>query len=391
MFVDEVQAFLRDPKRPEAAAELAEWCVQNALWEGSSGPTALGRALDRLRGRDAVEFLLAIGVELSVGPGDAWRASAGLLNQLLESTLDYRLYPYDQPEYPFGTVARLADLGVARRFQADPDVYGEAFALVPEARDLVTRVLDPDSRFRALVRTLLDVERGAVARDVAGVSGSDGGDLDYARSVAHEVRNLILPLSTAMDRLWAELGNETPDLDARSALRTRIDRALGRLNEFATEAAKISAAVAADWFRLAEIAEEAVRATEVDRNGRIGVHLAPLDGIEVEGSRGAWTLVLVNLLRNAAQVRAGTGTVWISTFTDDAGGLHLCVDDDGPGVPEELRQRVFEMGLSTHGGSGLGLWDARRTAQRAGDTLVCEASPHGGARFHFTLRTWRRT
>lgn len=94
---------------------------------------------------------------------------------------------------------------------------------------------------------------------------------------------------------------------------------------------------------------------------------------------------MVNLLRNAAQVRDGKGSVWVSTQLDDAGGLHIFVDDDGPGVPEELRERVFDLGQSSRGGSGLGLTSAMRTARASFGTLTCESSPRGGARFHFSL------
>lgn len=61
--------------------------------------------------------------------------------------------------------------------------------------------------------------------------------------------------------------------------------------------------------------------------------------VKLIGSRRDWGLRFVNLLRNAAQVRADAGLVQISATRSLGGALH--VDDDGPGVPESDRDRIF--------------------------------------------------
>ena len=276
-------------------------------------------------------------------------------------------------------------MGVAVESRGGEDPNYDRIGLHPDAVELVTRVAtEPDSRFRALARTLLDIERGRVSV-IAGVrSGVDRTDLHYARSVAHEIRNLILPLSTALNGLWEELAQPEPTPARRQKLKERITRSVDRLGEFATEAVKLSAAVAEEELRVADVVAEAIRATESERNGRINVEV-DVGPTRITGSVRDWTSVFVNLLRNAAQVRAGPGTVWISVAPDTLGGCHLYVDDDGPGVPEELREQIFDTGHSSRGGTGLGLAEARRTALLAGGTLTCEDAPQGGARFHFHL------
>ena len=282
-------------------------------------------------------------------------------------------------------MATLAAMGIAEEVGDEDDPSYHRIRLHPDAVALVTRVAtEPDSRFRALARTLLDIERGRVSV-IAGVrSGVDRTDLHYARSVAHEIRNLLLPLSTALTGLWEELAQPAPTPERRQKLRERIIRSVDRLGEFATEAVKLSAAVAEEELQVAEVVAAAVRATESERNGRIQVEVE-VGPTRITGSARDWTSVFVNLLRNATQVRAGAGTVWISAAPDTLGGCHLYVDDDGPGVPEELREQIFDSGHSTRGGTGLGLAEARRTALLAGGTLTCEVAPQGGARFHFHL------
>ena len=73
-----------------AENDLAEWCTQNALTRASGELTPLGRVLIELRGRDAVEFALAIGAELSVGPGDPWRVGPAGLAAIATEELEFR-------------------------------------------------------------------------------------------------------------------------------------------------------------------------------------------------------------------------------------------------------------------------------------------------------------
>lgn len=376
-----------EPGRMAAPADdVVAWAFENGLATTSGLPTPTGRILTELRGRDSVEFALAIGVELSVGPDDPWRLSADGLAAIAEEEQAYdESGEVEWSAFAWEAMLRLTEIGIATR-ERHPESGYDRIVLNPDARDLVLRVAtEPDSRFRALARALLDVERGRLSAEATGRGGPDLSDMSYARSVAHEIRNLTLPLSTGLNALWEELGQDQPDHERRQKLRDRITRSLDRLNEFATEAVKLSAAVAEEEIALVEVVSEAIKATESERNGRISVQTTGIETRRILGTRRDWSTAFINLLRNAAQSRAGKGTVVISTLIDDAGGLHIYVDDDGPGVPEELRERVFDFGHSTRGGSGLGLADARRTAQRSGGTLVCEAAPQGGARFHFTL------
>jgi signal transduction histidine kinase len=355
--------------------DLTRWCDEHLLIDRVGSTTGLGRLACVLRGGDAVEFLLAVGVELAVSPADPHRIGEAWLRALLEGPVSC------DPDFET-PLRRLADLGPAQREEPHPAF--ERFTLHPASVPMVRRVLDPDSRFRSLARTALEAERGLAVDGVVGRPVQESTDAHYARSVAHEVRNLLLPLQTAVGGLWEELGSDRPDLERRSALRGRIERALGRLADFASETVKLSTALVPETLRLADVVAVAIEATAVERNGRIEVSSA-LREERVVGARQDWTHAFTNLLRNAAQVRKGSGTVWVSAFVDDAGGLHLYVDDDGPGVPVEQREQVFELGYSLHGGGGFGLASARRAAHLAGGTLQCEDAPQGGARFHFTL------
>ncbi|MGB9108409.1 MAG: ATP-binding protein, partial [Telluria sp.] len=96
-----------------------------------------------------------------------------------------------------------------------------------------------------------------------------------------------------------------------------------------------------------------------------------------------------NLLRNAQKYAAHTVALHASR---DGGWLEITVDDDGPGIPEEERGRIFEPFYRLDrsrdratGGFGLGLSIARKAVALHGGMLRVERSPLNGARFVITL------
>lgn len=115
-----------------------------------------------------------------------------------------------------------------------------------------------------------------------------------------------------------------------------------------------------------------------------------LDDTELRHVRAPMELILRNLIGNAIQHHhRAKGRVWVRTIGHED-GCTLCVEDDGPGIPEKHRERVFEP-LQTlrprddGGGSGLGLSLVRRTVKQLHGYLVLRESAQGGARFVIDL------
>jgi signal transduction histidine kinase len=93
----------------------------------------------------------------------------------------------------------------------------------------------------------------------------------------------------------------------------------------------------------------------------------------------------MNLVLNAIQATPHGGSVRVVAGVE-AGAVCLCVDDSGPGVPPNARDRIFEPFFTTKdSGTGLGLPLVHSIVQQHGGTIVVEASPAGGARFHIRL------
>lgn len=109
-----------------------------------------------------------------------------------------------------------------------------------------------------------------------------------------------------------------------------------------------------------------------------------LDGdldVPIEADRDLLERALENLVENALQAGARHVTLRGGSAGDN---LLLTVEDDGPGVPAELRASVFEPGFSGRGSTGLGLAIVAQTIRAHGGSVRCAASAHGG-RFSIEL------
>lgn len=116
----------------------------------------------------------------------------------------------------------------------------------------------------------------------------------------------------------------------------------------------------------------------------VSPHLAAqLPTLQID--RRLFRQVLENLGRNALQAMPTGGRLEVMTYALPAGAA-LEFIDNGCGMDERTRERVFEAFFSTKpGGSGLGLPTAKRIVEAHGGTMICESTPGAGTRFRITL------
>ena len=111
----------------------------------------------------------------------------------------------------------------------------------------------------------------------------------------------------------------------------------------------------------------------------VEVSIASADDVVLDADPGQLGRVLTNLLINASQAMNGKGHISIEARREGAATAFL-VRDDGPGVPANLRERIFEALFTTKArGTGLGLALCRRIAEAHGGTVALEASEPGAA------------
>jgi signal transduction histidine kinase len=94
--------------------------------------------------------------------------------------------------------------------------------------------------------------------------------------------------------------------------------------------------------------------------------------------------VLVNLIDNAVKHGRPGGRVFVGVDVADQRFVRITVDDDGPGIATDDRERIFVLGAratTAANGSGIGLALVRLMLERTGGRVELEGSPLGGARF----------
>ena len=195
-----------------------------------------------------------------------------------------------------------------------------------------------------------------------------GGIARTVGVLGHELRN---PLAAAVT--GAALLRELVDADDP---RRRI------VDGVAQELQRMSALIDSylDFARCGQAKKELVRLAEV-----LAAAASRRESITVEGVLDAMVVgdaallerAFDNLIENA--FAAGATNVRIEA-RQDRGGLRLIIEDDGPGVPPELRARIFEPGYSRHGSTGLGLGFVQRVLQAHRGSIACENGARG-ARF----------
>jgi signal transduction histidine kinase len=227
--------------------------------------------------------------------------------------------------------------------------------------------------------------------------------LDQARSelialVTHELRT---PL--AVVRAYADLLADEPPLDGRSSRdpRRRATRAswhqgmvdqverLDRLVDTILESVRV---VPDQPAQLVQIDLQAIVAEVVaDLEPLLHRHPAAIAHsrrLHVLADPARLRQVLEHLLENAVKYAPPETRVELGWALVE-GVVNLAITDEGPGIPPEWREQIFEpyarRQTLTARGSGIGLYAARRLAESMGGRLWCEPAPAGGARFVLAL------
>ena len=204
-----------------------------------------------------------------------------------------------------------------------------------------------------------------------------------AAIVAHEVRNPLAGIKGAMQVLIGRGGKDEQELRVLRDIVARVDS----LNDLISDLmvfARPRPPQLAD-VELKRVASEAVTMARRDPSGE-GLDIQ-LDGdaVTVRADAELVRATLFNLLLNAGQAMGGRGHITVHV-TRDGNDASIAVQDDGPGIPEALREQVFEPFFTTKArGGGLGLAIARRTAEIHGGVLMLDCPPEGGTTMTLTV------
>lgn len=255
-------------------------------------------------------------------------------------------------------------------------------------------------RWLLVSATPVRTERGRVGgvtvalRDVTRSRRLEGFKGDLVAAAAHELRTPLTSLNMAVHLCLEQAAGPLTDaqLDLLSAAREDCERLQSVVEEL-LEMARLESG-AAHLTRATVNVSELIRDTSArhqTQGRRRDKRLEVMQGdtlLTIEADSGRLRHVLDNLLDNAFLHTGERGRVAIG-FERSDGAVRIFVDDDGPGVPAEFRQRVFGKffrvpGTTKHG-SGLGLSIVQDVVRAHGGEVGIEASPWGGSRFWFSI------
>jgi PAS domain S-box-containing protein len=199
---------------------------------------------------------------------------------------------------------------------------------------------------------------------------------EMAAVVAHEVKNPLAGVRGAIQVIGGRLPAGSRDAEAIGEIIARIDALDELMKDLLLFARPPQARPAPiDVVALAKETAMLVREDPTARDVRI----------DVEGSAPAvmadaklLNIVLLNLLLNAVHAMQQQGTIHISVSADDR-VCRIAVVDAGPGIPPDVRERIFTPFFTTKSrGTGLGLSTAKRLIEAHHGRLAVECPPDGG-------------
>lgn len=259
--------------------------------------------------------------------------------------------------------------------------------------DTATRIAHGDSKLRLEPsRTDTELGRLAVAFDrmldalekaIEEARASDAATRRFLADASHELRTPIAALQASIETLLREQP-ERPERDRLEAAVARDSERIGRLVHDLLGLARLEARPARAPVDLASIARPLVDDALVHAP-HATITLDAGKGTVVRGDPDALERVFRNLVDNALAAIQPTGRIDVRLRRRN-GYVEALVADDGPGVPEHQRQRIFERFVrldASKPGHGLGLAIARRIADQHGGELTCDPTPIGAS---FTLR-----
>jgi len=294
-------------------------------------------------------------------------------------------------------LACLAGLAIAGRAMRPIASLTATARQIADTRDPSRKMPQPraDDEIGELARTLEKMLRSLDAAR-AEREGAMQKQREFVADASHELRTPLTSVLANLELLQASL--QAP---GQAEDREMIDSALRSSRRMSRLVADLLLLARADAGRIGERR----RCDFAEVAGNAAAEVAPVMGerqlvvdnghpIFVEGNPDELHRMVVNLLDNAAHHTPSGSRVELRLRTED-GVAVLEVADDGPGIPPELRDQVFDRFVRGDGpadiaagpGTGLGLAIVRAVATSHGGTVEATESPQGGALFRVRFRT----
>ena len=243
----------------------------------------------------------------------------------------------------------------------------------------------PARRLLRLHKRLEDAEESLLLRNRLETAGY------LTAGVAHEFRNILSHIKTTAD--WGVAAGPGDAQRALELIRSHVGSGVVVVNEMLTTVPHGSREPPAVVSVRGELRQLLGIVASSFQTVRITIDLQVPEELTLVTRKRELMLALLNLIQNAAQVtaeRSGAGGTVTVTGRDRGQECVLEVTDQAGGVDPAMAGRLFELGYSSHSGTGLGLHVARRLTERNHGTLTYHPIA-GGSCFRIVLPLVPRT
>ena len=208
-----------------------------------------------------------------------------------------------------------------------------------------------------------------------------------AAHVTHEIRNPLSAIGLNVELLEEEvaLSGEKESVQLVAAIKGEVDRLSRIAEQYLSVARRPRPNLERE--RVDDLVRELVAFVrpELERAGVACTVVAGDDLPEVELDESQLRQALLNLIRNAREAMTEGGKLGIEVVMVER-AIEIRIDDEGSGVPEEVRANIFDPFFTTkQRGTGLGLAVTREIIEAHRGTITCEPRAEGGTRFRISL------
>ena len=334
-----------------------------------------------------------IGLRLRLGQGLAGRAiREGRAVTLLVASEELQEATPDLPDFPGKGAALIVPLF------SSPDGHPiGAFSVHTGSTDLRDfeqsdwdrKVLDILGHYAALaVQLSVQQEALRLAQDQRALTEAFAAIGDIAANLLHRLNNKVGTIPVRVEGIQDKC-------ESALAADTYLSKNLEEIQRSASEAMEV---VRESLFHLHPIQLAPVSVASSVREALASVHLpgsvqVRSEGLEelppVQAGSKRLSLVFINLLENAADAMGGKGKITIRGI-ERLGWVEVTVSDNGPGIPPELHERIFEFNYSARasahpGKLGFGLWWVKSLMARFGGNVSVESDGKNGSTFTLVL------
>lgn len=203
-----------------------------------------------------------------------------------------------------------------------------------------------------------------------------------AAAIAHEIRNPLGAIKLFLSMLQEDLSGNADSqkvLDHIHASIERLDGTVSNILQFAKDMKLDFSPV-----NISSLIQEQIGHFQASEPETLHFDVDLKGPAFIAGNEDALRRSIFNLFLNAVQVMKQKGKISVRTRESADGGLELSVRDTGPGIPEEIRESLFEPFVTTrNAGTGLGLAIVRQVIEQHGGSVTVGAG--AGAEFIIKL------